>query len=102
MASDDEAGVNPSPCAHLFVTHWAEGVKDKLAPKEEAMKRIAGWMTFEEVLSLYPEAAAVFARYGLACLGCLGAAFDSLERGAKVHGVDLQTLLQDLNGVVEN
>lgn len=66
------------------------------------MKRIAAWMTFEEVLSSYPEAAAVFARYGLACPGCCAATFDTVEWGAKVHGVDLQALLRDLNGIVES
>lgn len=37
----------------------------------------------------YPELAEVLqADYGLHCVGCFAAGFDTLEMGAKVHGYD--------------
>lgn len=37
----------------------------------------------------YPEIGKVLAEeYGLHCVGCMAASFDSLEQGAKIHGYD--------------
>jgi len=58
---------------------------------------ITPWMTVEEILLCYPETIPIFAQHGLACPGCSLAAFDSLEQGAKAHGVDLTTLIRELN-----
>lgn len=58
------------------------------------------WMRLEEIFLCYPETIRVFARYGLACPGCSLAAFDTLERGAKAHSVELAALLDELNAPV--
>jgi len=54
-------------------------------------------MRLEEIFLRYPEAIPVFAKHGLACPGCSLAAFDTLERGAKAHGIDLTTLVRELS-----
>lgn len=58
---------------------------------------ISGWMKIEEVIRLYPETIPVFMQYGVACLDCCAAEVDTVERGARVHGIDLAGLLRDLN-----
>ena len=58
---------------------------------------ITRWMKIEEVVQRYPETIAVFDRYGVACLGCCAAEVDSVERGAKIHGIDVDELVRDLN-----
>lgn len=58
---------------------------------------ISPYMKLEEIFLRYPEATRVFVRHGLACPGCSLAAFDTLERGAKAHGIDLTTLIHELN-----
>lgn len=46
-------------------------------------------MNLGELVQIYPELAAVLQEdYGLHCVGCMAADFDSLEQGAKVHGFD--------------
>lgn len=35
----------------------------------------------------YPEAAEVLMDYGLHCIGCFASAFDTIESGAKAHGM---------------
>lgn len=45
-----------------------------------------------EVVQKYPQAGQVFAQYGLGCVGCAAAKFESIEEGAKAHGMDESTL----------
>lgn len=57
-------------------------------------------MTIEEVVQRYPETVAVFARYGVGCLGCSAAEYDNIEVGAKVHGVNIDQLVRELNEAI--
>ncbi len=50
-----------------------------------------------EVVSKFPLTAEVFARHGLHCIGCAIASFESVEQGARSHGIDVDSLLKDLN-----
>lgn len=53
----------------------------------------------------YPHAARVLnIEYGLHCLGCFASAFDTLEAGAKIHGMtesEIEEMLQHLNEIIE-
>jgi hybrid cluster-associated redox disulfide protein len=53
--------------------------------------------TIIEALQVHPKAREVFARHGLGCIGCMGAAMESIENGARMHGVDPEALIRDLN-----
>lgn len=59
-------------------------------------------MKIEDVLRKHPEAAPVFARFGIDCAGCQLSGFENLEHGARVHGIDLASLLAGLNEAVES
>lgn len=61
------------------------------------MGRINETMLVNEVLDLDDDIASVFAANGLPCLGCLGAASESLAEAAEGHGVNLPGLIADLN-----
>jgi hybrid cluster-associated redox disulfide protein len=54
-------------------------------------------MKIEDVLRKYPQTVAVFERFGIDCAGCQLSQFEDLEHGAKVHKIDLETLLKSLN-----
>jgi len=56
-------------------------------------------MTFQTILSLHPDTGNVLSHHKLECAGCLGAANETLEQGARVHGVSLELLLQELNAL---
>ncbi len=58
-------------------------------------------MTIEQVLRRYPETIAVFKKFGLDCMECQIAEFEAVEHGADVHKVDVETLLEELNEVIE-
>lgn len=65
------------------------------------MERINEAMLINEVLDLDDDITEVFVANGLLCLGCPGAACESLAEAAEGHGVDLSKLISDLNRYLE-
>ncbi len=45
-------------------------------------------MTIGEIVKDHPEAAQVLMEHGFHCLGCAMASMETLEQGAKAHGLD--------------
>jgi hybrid cluster-associated redox disulfide protein len=64
------------------------------------MNAITKEMPIGEVVQKYPQTVEVFLRHGLMCFGCAIARFENLEQGAIAHGIDVETLVQDLNAAV--
>lgn len=54
-------------------------------------------MSIIEIVQNFPESLEVFAKYGLGCIGCAAARFENLEAGAKVHGVDPDKMVEEIN-----
>lgn len=52
-----------------------------------------------EALQAYPESKEVFARHAMDCAGCMGAIHETIESGARMHGIDLTVLLKELNAL---
>ena len=62
---------------------------------EEKIKRD---MTIEEVVKNHPETIPVFLKYGLHCIGCHVANWETVEQGAMTHGIsNFDEMLRDLN-----
>lgn len=64
------------------------------------VKKITKEMTIEEVVNNYPETFLVFMKHGLHCVGCHASAFENIEEGALMHGIDVNALIADLNNVI--
>jgi len=62
--------------------------------------KITKEMTFFEIMRTYPESVKVLQKYNLGCIGCMGAQNESLEQGARAHGLDVESLLKDLNAAI--
>lgn len=54
-------------------------------------------MRIRDILAHYPASAGVLNTYGIRCEGCHAARYETLAHGARLHGLDLTTLLTDLN-----
>jgi hybrid cluster-associated redox disulfide protein len=52
-----------------------------------------------EVLRAYPEARNIFVKHGMGCIGCMGAVSESIENGAKMHDIDINSLLKELQAL---
>lgn len=59
-------------------------------------------MTFHQVMQMDPRVLDVFSKYNLGCVGCMGAANETIEMGAMAHGLNVDDLLKDLNAAVES
>jgi hybrid cluster-associated redox disulfide protein len=57
--------------------------------------------TIIEALQAHPKAREVFVRHGMGCIGCMGAAMESIENGARMHGVDPEAVVKDLQKLLE-
>lgn len=53
-------------------------------------------LTIETLLRIQPNAARVFLKHGMACVGCPMAAFETVAEAAREYGVDLGVLLSEL------
>jgi hybrid cluster-associated redox disulfide protein len=63
----------------------------------KARRMITKDMSFGEVLNMFPQTSPVFARYGMHCIGCAMSAFETIEQGAKAHGIDVKKFVDSLN-----
>jgi len=55
-----------------------------------------------DVLRKCPAGKAVFAKYLPNCIKCGGSTVETIERGAKMHGVDPDLIVQELNRLTKN
>lgn len=65
-----------------------------------AKELITGKTALGEVVEKYPAAVPVLLRYGLHCIGCHVAAYESVADGAAAHGLgekEIKSLVADLN-----
>ena len=63
-------------------------------------KKITKGMTIGDIVKDHPEAAQVLMECGFHCLGCAMASMETLEQGAKAHGMDdkqIEELVKKLN-----
>ncbi len=65
------------------------------------MSKITKDMGIMDIVTQYPETLEVFANYGMGCIGCAAARFENLEAGAKVHGIDVDAMVNAMNEILE-
>ena len=67
--------------------------------------KITKGMGFQEVLQKHPETAQVMLKFGLHCIGCHAAAFETIEQGCIAHGMkeeDIKKMLKEMNEAVKD
>lgn len=60
-------------------------------------------VNLSELVYKHPETEEVLLDYGLHCVGCIAGSFDTLEAGAKVHGLgdkDIEELVERINEII--
>lgn len=58
---------------------------------------ITGNMLIGEILDQQPNAAKILMSNGMGCLGCPSSQMESLVQAAEIHGLEIETLLAQLN-----
>jgi hybrid cluster-associated redox disulfide protein len=69
--------------------------------KGKKMTKVSKDMGIMEIVTAHPETLEVFAQYGMGCIGCAAAHFENLEAGAKVHGIDVDEMVNAMNEIIE-
>ena len=67
-------------------------------------EKITKDMQLGELVSRFPEAAQIMLKHGLHCIGCQMAAWETIEQGAKGHGMDdkqLEKMLKEMNDALK-
>ena len=57
-----------------------------------------------EIVSAFPETVPLMLKYGLHCIGCHAAGFETIEQGAKAHGMpdqEVQKMLAEMNNAIK-
>lgn len=70
--------------------------------KPEKSKLIARDTMLGDLVQEYPEAAMLMAKKGMHCVGCGMAAWETIEQGARAHGMteeDIDKLVDEMNKV---
>jgi hybrid cluster-associated redox disulfide protein len=57
--------------------------------------------TIKEIISTYPDAKKFFNKREMACSSCFAVNFDTLEKGALMHGLEANTLVNELNNFLK-
>ncbi len=65
---------------------------------EEVMAQVTKQTIIADVLRMDAGTAPFFLEIGMHCLGCPSASGESIEQACMVHGVDVDELVQKLNG----
>ena len=65
------------------------------------MTKVSKDMGIMDIVTAHPETLEVFAQYGMGCIGCAAAHFENLEAGAKVHGIDVDDMVDAMNALIE-
>jgi len=63
--------------------------------------KITKEMKISEIVEKYPQTISLLLEKGLHCIGCPLAPDETFEEAAKVHGFDLEKLLEELNKAIE-
>lgn len=63
--------------------------------------KITKEMGILDIVTAHPETLEVFMKFGMGCVGCAAARFENLEAGARVHGIDVDEMVNSMNEIIE-
>ena len=65
------------------------------------MAKVNEDMIISDVLAMDNNTVGIFFEHGLHCLGCMYSTAESLKDACAVHGLDVQSLVDDLNSYLD-
>ncbi len=57
--------------------------------------------SINDVLRSYPESVKIFEKYNMGCMGCMGSTAETIENGAKMHGLDFDVIVNEINKLIQ-
>ncbi|MDD6570203.1 MAG: DUF1858 domain-containing protein, partial [Acidaminococcus sp.] len=56
------------------------------------MEKVTADSSIIGTVQMHPEIVNIFMQYGLGCIGCMAANFETIGQGAAAHGIDVDAL----------
>ena len=73
------------------------GVSDSRMVENKITKN----MNIADIAVKHPATMEVFMKYGMHCIGCIAAQFETLEQGCAAHNIDVDAMVNDLNASLD-
>lgn len=64
------------------------------------MTELSENMNIRELVQDYPDALDVFGAYGIGCIGCAMARYETIKQGLEAHGIPVEQFMADLKKAV--
>ena len=64
------------------------------------MEKVTADSSIIGTVQMHPEIVNIFMQYGLGCIGCMAANFETSGQGAAAHGIDVDALIADINDCI--
>ncbi|WP_432642709.1 DUF1858 domain-containing protein [Acidaminococcus sp.] len=64
------------------------------------MEKVTADSSIISTVQMHPEIVNIFMQYGLGCIGCMAANFETIGQGAAAHGIDVDALIADINDCI--
>ncbi|MGM9518932.1 MAG: DUF1858 domain-containing protein [Acidaminococcus sp.] len=64
------------------------------------MEKVTADSSIIGTVQMHPEIVNIFMQYGLGCIGCMAANFETIGQGAAAHGIDVDALIADINDCI--
>ncbi|KKS17347.1 MAG: Hydrid cluster protein-associated redox disulfide domain protein [candidate division WWE3 bacterium GW2011_GWB1_41_6] len=93
------------PLENMKMENQIQKTKTKTDNAKISGSKITKDMNLADIVFKYPEAAEVLLDYGLHCVGCIASSFDTIEMGAKAHGMsdeEIDEMTVRINEVIEH
>jgi iron-sulfur cluster assembly protein len=77
----------------------------QFATQPDGTIKITGDMIIGDVVAAFPQAANIMLGHGLHCVGCHANAFDTVEDGARLHGMpdeEIMQMIDEINAAVNH
>ena len=55
-----------------------------------------------ELAEKYPKTIPILLDFGMHCIGCMAAQFETLEQGCMAHGINADKLVKDINEAIKD
>ncbi len=75
---------------------------DERRTERKLINEITPQSRIGDIIDKHPETAAVFLRLGIHCIGCHAAAFETIEEGCFIHGVNPEELVSEIREMIKN
>lgn len=94
-----KSGKNVDKQAYSYYNNFAKVIEGQ---EERKMAKVSKDTMIGELLQIDEGVAPILLNIGMHCLGCPSSQMETIEQAAMVHGIDAETLVDEINNFLES